>query len=290
MLALNEALQQAGEEKSIRFSWVRYAPSGAFSALLNKKADAGQLIPRRSNLLIWAVKSIDPTVVGVEILEYWQRLKVHGMPLERYLGEKKMELLKREIELSMGIQLKVLPRWFISESRLKEHQESSNKHGSAIVITVSGESEAKMLCASGLRVGGVVKIVEKYWESELSSVCMTCCGIGHEQMGKCGDSVPKCMICARPHKLEVHRCGVLECKKGAGKVCVYVTVQCANCGASYFPSSSRCTLRNKAEIDARKKKTLSKGKAKIVEIIEEEKDQAYYEASPNIVRRKPTDF
>lgn len=123
-----------------------------------------------------------------------------------------------------------------------------------------------MLCASGLRFGGVVKIVEKYWESGPSSVCMTCCRIGHERMGKCGDRVPKCVISAGPHKVEDHRCGVLGCKKGAGKVCVHVTVQCANCGGSHFASSSRCTLRHKAEIDARKKKTLSKGKAKIVEV------------------------
>ena len=123
------------------------------------------MIPQRSNLLIRAAKPVDPAVVGVEILEHWQRLKVHGMPLERYLGEGKMGLLKREVELATGIQLKTLPRWIISESRLKEQQEFDNKRGSAIVITVSSESEAKMLCASGLRFGGVVKMVEKYWES-----------------------------------------------------------------------------------------------------------------------------
>ena len=190
MLALNEALQKAGEETYIRFSRVRYAPSGAISALLTEKGDAGQLIPQRSNLLIRAVKSVDPAVVGVEVLEHWQRLKVHGMPLERYLGEGKMELLKREVESATGIQLKAPPRWLINESRLKEQQEFNNKRGSAMVITVSGESEAKKLCASGLRFGRVVKVVEKYWESGPSSVCMTCCGIGHERMGKCGDQVP----------------------------------------------------------------------------------------------------
>ena len=102
MLVLNEALQQAGEETSLRFIRVRYAPSGAISALLSEKADAGQLLPRRSNLLIRAVKAVDPAVVGIEILEQWQRLKVHGMPLERYLGEGKMELLKREVESATG--------------------------------------------------------------------------------------------------------------------------------------------------------------------------------------------
>lgn len=48
ILALNEALQQVGEETYIRFTRVRYAPSGAISALLTEKADAGELIPRRS--------------------------------------------------------------------------------------------------------------------------------------------------------------------------------------------------------------------------------------------------
>lgn len=77
-----------------RFSRVRYAPSGAISALLTEKANAGLLIPRLSNLLIRAAKTVDSAVIGVEILEHWQRLKVHGMSLEIYLGDRKMELLK----------------------------------------------------------------------------------------------------------------------------------------------------------------------------------------------------
>ncbi len=220
MLALNEALQQAGEEMSLRFIQVRYAPSGAISALLFEKADAGQLLPRRSNLLIRAVKALDPAVVGIEIPEHWQRLKVHGMPLKRYLGEGKMELLKREVESVTGIQLKLAPRWLINESRLREQQESSNKRGSAIVITVGNKAEAKRLCVSGLRFGGIVKRVEKYWEVGPSSVCRTCCGIGHERMGQCGDRLPKCVICAGSHKVEDHQCGVVSCHKKPGKICL----------------------------------------------------------------------
>lgn len=90
-----------------------------------------------------------------------------------------MELLKREVESSTGIQLKALPRWLINENRLREQQETGNR-GSAIVITVQGETEAKKLCASGLRFGGVVRVVERYWEVGPSSVCMTCSGIGHQ--------------------------------------------------------------------------------------------------------------
>lgn len=60
MLALNKALQKTGEEPHVRFCRVKYAPSRAISALLNQKADAGLLIPRKSNLLIRAAKSVDP--------------------------------------------------------------------------------------------------------------------------------------------------------------------------------------------------------------------------------------
>lgn len=90
MLVLNEALQKAGEGPDARFSRVRYAPSGAVSALLTEKANAGLLIPRLSNVLIREAKTIDSAIVGAEVLEHWQRLKVHGMSLDRYLGEGKM--------------------------------------------------------------------------------------------------------------------------------------------------------------------------------------------------------
>ena len=82
MLALNEALQKAGIEPKIRFTQVKYAPSGSISALLTEKADATMLLPQRSNMLIRAAKTIDDAVIGVEVLEQWHRLKVHGMSLE----------------------------------------------------------------------------------------------------------------------------------------------------------------------------------------------------------------
>lgn len=63
---------------------------------------------------------VDQAVIGVETLERWNWLKIHGMPLDRYLEERKMELFKREIEFSTGIQLKTTSRWLIYKARLKE--------------------------------------------------------------------------------------------------------------------------------------------------------------------------
>lgn len=103
MLVLNESLQKAGIPAYTRFSRVGYSQSGAIFALLTEKLNAENLVRDHSNMLIRAVKSVDEKVIGIEALERWQRLKVHGMSLARYLGEGKMELLRREIESSIGI-------------------------------------------------------------------------------------------------------------------------------------------------------------------------------------------
>lgn len=157
MLVLNESLQKTGVPAYIRFCRVGYAQSGAISALLTEKASAEYLVREHSNVLIRAAKSIDEIVIGVEALERWQRLKVHGMSLARYFGEGEMELLSREIESSTGIKLKTTPRWLINEARLEERLESGNGRGSAIVITVGNSTEASQLCSKGLRFGALLK-------------------------------------------------------------------------------------------------------------------------------------
>ena len=37
---------------------------------------------------------MDAAIIGVEILEHWQRLKVYGISLKKYLGKESMGLLK----------------------------------------------------------------------------------------------------------------------------------------------------------------------------------------------------
>ena len=212
------------------------------------------LLPQRSNLLIRAAKTVDDVLVEIEIFEQWQCLKVHGMSLDRYLGSGKLELLKREVESSTGIQLKTMPRWLISEDRLKEQQEKGSKRGSAIVITVSNEIEAKRLLANGLCFGGAVKKVEKYWEAGPGLMYMRCCGIGYKRQGSCGDRLEKCVMCAEAHPASKHQYGVNGCNKRKGKRCIHVIARCANCEGSHLANSGRCTIRQKAQIEAQKTK------------------------------------
>lgn len=82
----------------------------------------------------------------IEALERWQKLKGHGMSLIRYFGKAKIEVLCQDIESSMGIQLKTVPRLLISETRLKEYLESSNKKRSTMIITVGTSKKTVKLC------------------------------------------------------------------------------------------------------------------------------------------------
>ena len=90
---------------------MQYASLESISALLTEKADAAMLLLQRANLLIRAAKTVDNAVIRAEVLEQWQRLKVHGMSLEIYLGLGKRELLRREVESLTGIPLKAIPHW-----------------------------------------------------------------------------------------------------------------------------------------------------------------------------------
>lgn len=72
ILVLNKVLAKAEEEIEIQFLQVKYLLLGVVSILLTKKANARSLIPRLSNVLIKAVKTINIRRVGVEVLEYWQ--------------------------------------------------------------------------------------------------------------------------------------------------------------------------------------------------------------------------
>ena len=247
MLVLNESLQKAGVPAYVRFSRVGYSQSGAVSGLLTERSNAEDLIKQHSNNLIRAAKSVDEGVIGVEALERWHRLKVHGMPLLRYFGEGRMEVLSREIESSTGIKLKTTPRWLIGEARIEKRLDTGNKRRSAIVITVGSKEEASKLCAKGLRFGGVPKVVEKYWEAGPSSVCLACSGIGHDRLGSCNQRHEQCVICAGAHKSENHKCGVTGCTVKKGKICIHVVPKCANCGGNHQATAFRCPARQKAQ-------------------------------------------
>ena len=147
-----------------------------------------------------------------------------------------------------------MPRWLISETQLEEHLESGTGKGLAVVIIVGNSIEASKLCSKGLRFGGALKVVEKYWKAGPGSVCMSCAGIGHDCLGECGERAVKCVICAGAHKVENHRCGVTGCTIKMGKICTHVTPKCANCGGNHQAIAFKCPARLRAQAEAWREK------------------------------------
>ncbi len=127
MLAFNEVLPKTREKLNLQFCQVKYSSSREIFALPNEKEEPRFLITWKSKLLIWAIKSVDSEVIRVEVLEDEQYLKVHWMSLDQYFGQKKMEVLRRELELAIKIQLKTIPSWLMCENCLREQQESDTK-------------------------------------------------------------------------------------------------------------------------------------------------------------------
>ncbi len=68
----------------------------------------------------------------------------------------------------------------MSKNCLSQQQKTRNNQGSATVIKIKRESEAKKLFLSDLRLRGIIKMVKKYLEAQLSSLSATYFGIGNE--------------------------------------------------------------------------------------------------------------
>ena len=107
LLVLNRALDRAGLPIFIRAVDSGYAASGHLTVLMEKGTPSNMLVPAYSDMLLAAIRERDPAVVSVEISEQWQRVKVHSVPIKRYMNSMHgLELAREEIELGTPIKLK----------------------------------------------------------------------------------------------------------------------------------------------------------------------------------------
>lgn len=91
-------------------------------------------------------------------------------------------------------------------------------------------------------------------------------------------------MCAREHQVNKHQCGVIGCNKGKGKLCIHVVARCANCNGNHQANSARCPSRQKAEIQAQKKKPAKEVTPKASP---EPKVNPEFEVSPSLDKASP---
>lgn len=131
ILAIKQVIAKECFPAFIRVVDAGYTNTGAVTILLEKGALGSMLLPDYKDLLVTAARQADPAVISVELPEQWYCVKVHGVPIRRYLSCG-LALAREEIELGTKYQLKRTPTWLWSAKKLQ----NSNQKGSTIVITV----------------------------------------------------------------------------------------------------------------------------------------------------------
>jgi hypothetical protein len=237
ILALNRVLARKGLPVFVRAIDAGYTETGAISVLLEKGALGTMVIPYYRDTLMAAICQADPTVVSVELSEQWHRVKVHGVPLRRYLTLG-LGLAREEIELGTNYRLKRDPMWLRDPKALRE----GDKKGSTIVVTVGSLEEARTMLTNGLRFGGHRFSTEHFWQLGADSVCPRCCGIGHTSYRACGNQPPRCYLCAGDHEGTEHACKVITCQAKTGTACIHLPAKCGNCGGNH-PATARICPR-----------------------------------------------
>jgi hypothetical protein len=140
------------------------------------------VIPYYRDALIAVICQADPVVVSIKLSKQWHQVKVHGVPLRRYLTLG-LGLAQEEIELSTNYRLKRDPTWLQDPKELREE----DKKGSTIVVTVGSLGEAQTILINGLCFRGYRFSIEYFWQMGADSVYPRCCGIGHTSYRAYGD-------------------------------------------------------------------------------------------------------
>ena len=98
MSAVSMALYQEKVPTHIRIFQLRRNERGTPAGLSTPNAPAEQLLSYRDTILR-AARTVDPAIVDIVKNETWRRLKIHGVPLERYLGKGTFGLNKLRAEI-----------------------------------------------------------------------------------------------------------------------------------------------------------------------------------------------
>ena len=111
------------------------------------------------DIVITAARTVDLGVVDVEVNEVWKRLKVHGIPLARYMGEgtNGTQRLREDIEAEnarVGVAIPLAVRWLGKLSEIRERAREGKITASSVTFVVRGEEVAGKLVRNGLRIMG----------------------------------------------------------------------------------------------------------------------------------------
>lgn len=234
MFEVNKALAYARAHVTVRLIKMRYTDKGNLTGVMSENAGADELL-NNAPVVMAAVKKLDPEVAYMEKTGKWLKPRVHGVALDRYITEGRLDVAREEIELMTGEQLPYAPRW-IKRDTLAERFDNGSIRRSTLVLTVKSKNAADAVLAKGLNFRGRCHEAERFWERGEGGMCMRCCGRDH--FGQCTEG-PKCFVYAGDHEGSKDECTTEGCSKVSAP-CEHQVAKCANCKGPHPATSPRC--------------------------------------------------
>jgi len=140
--AINRALFRQQAPAHIRIMNARRNGKGAITAITHQNAIA-EMAMRYRVIISTAAKTVDKGVVEVEENETWERLKIHAVPLVRYMGNGTDGLQKmgQQFEAeNKGVVIPTQVRWLATPRTNMERRQNGEITASSVVIV---EREAR---------------------------------------------------------------------------------------------------------------------------------------------------
>ena len=253
---VNRALFEAKVPHFVRIHGVTKNTRGCLSTITTPGATAEMLI-RYREIVIKAARKVDAGILDIETNELWDRVKMHGVIFDRYLGKKTgggLEKLRHEIQAeNEGVVLPLAISW-IGGPKDVQKKKIEGKKASSVVFAVKGSKMAERVLKGGLRVAGVKYDVERFMTAGPNSFCGVCSRWGHVE-AKCGSlKMPACMLCAGRHLTKDHKCNVVGCKANAGQNCTHNVDKCVNCKGNHIAKGNACVKKQEAIKTAREER------------------------------------
>jgi len=245
---VNRALFEAKVRYFVRIQGVTKNTRGCLSTITTPTATAEMLI-RYREIVIKAARKVDAGIVDIKTNELWERVKMHGVNFDRYLGKKTgggLEKLRQELQAeNEGVVLPLAINW-IGGPKDVQRKKAEGKKASSVVFAVKGSKMAEKVLKGGLRAAGINYDVEKFVNAGPDSFCGVCSRWGHVD-AKCGSlKMPACMLCAGRHLTKDHKCNVVGCKANAGQNCTHNVDKCVNCKGNHIAKANVCVKKQEA--------------------------------------------
>jgi len=245
---VNRALFEAKVPYFVRIQGVTKNTQGCLTTITTPAATAEMLI-RFREIVIKAARKVDAGIVDIETNELWERVKMHGVNFDRYLGKKTgggLEKLRQELQAeNEGVVLPLAINW-IGGPKDVQKKKAEGKKASSVVFAVKGSKMAEKVLKGGLRAAGVKYDVEKFINARPDSFCGVCSRWGHVEV-KCGSlKMPACMLCAGRHLTKDHKCNMVGCKANAGQNCAHNVDKCVNCKGNHIAKANCCVKKQEA--------------------------------------------